>query len=156
MNMQLHSTGASFVAAKEKNNPRDLVAKIIEKMESAERSEQFEAFRTMLAKRSDEYQRAVDWYFFVNMHDYMTTNRNRRRDPIERAEALAEKHDRVKSIVAQIVLLDLTMPNGMALRDCTFAECAKFGGFFAKIAKKGKPKQIVGKVMTEEQLQALR
>lgn len=56
---------------------------------------------------------------------------------------------------AQIILLDLTMPNGKALRDCTGADCSKFGGWFSAIAEKVGSKQRVGNVLSEQQVRAL-
>lgn len=155
MNLQLHSTGASFVAAKEKHNPRDLVVDVIGKMPSADRKEQFEAFRELLAKRRDEYQRSVDWYFFVNMHDYMTSNRNRHQDPVERTESRAQKQERVEAVIAQIELLDLTMPNGKAMRDCTGADMARFGNRYQRIAERVGKGKLVGSVLNEEQVRKI-
>lgn len=40
-------------------------------------------------------------------------------------------------------------------REATFAEVRKEGGLFVKIGKLGKPSQVVGKVLTEAQLQKL-
>jgi nitrogen fixation/metabolism regulation signal transduction histidine kinase len=48
-------------------------------------------------------------------------------------------------------ILDFPMPNGKQLRHCTFGEVAAFGERFAKIAKLGKPDQIVGDVITAKQ-----
>jgi hypothetical protein len=56
-----------------------------------------------------------------------------------------------------VVLLDLVLPgSGKKLRDATFAECAKVGGWYAKVAKMGGPRQIVGRVLSEEKLQAVK
>jgi hypothetical protein len=57
--------------------------------------------------------------------------------------------------VAAIVLLDLMMPNQRALRDCTGAECAGFGGWFAAIARRVASDEFVGDVLDEAQLQHL-
>lgn len=56
---------------------------------------------------------------------------------------------------ANIMLLDLTMANGKALRNCTGAECVKFGGWFSAIAAKVGRKQLVGNALSEEQLRSL-
>lgn len=154
MNMELHSTGASFVAAKEDNNPRDFVVEVIKKAPDATRKEQFEEFRALLADNSDEYQRAVDWYFFVNMHDYMTSNRSRP-DPVQRAEARQQQSEVVERIKAQIIMLDLTMPNGKAMKDCTGAEMARFGNRYQQIAEKVGKAKTVGSVLNEDQVKAI-
>lgn len=155
MNMELHSTGASFIAHTTENNPRDLIIELVRENPSADRKTLFEKFRDLI-RGEDDYQRAVDWYFFVNMHDYLVTNRNKRQVAPRDAARERQQIDEIKQRVVNMVLLDLVLPNGKRLRECTFAEVAKAGGWFAKIAKKGKPNQIVGKVLTEEQLRAIK
>lgn len=154
MNMELHSTGASFVAAKEENNPRDLVAAVVKKQPQGTRKELFEEFLALLQDAPEAYQRAVDFYFFVNMHDYMTSNRSRP-DSLRKADAIAQLAERVEAIKAQIVMLDLTMPNGKAMKDCTGAEMAKFGNRFQKIAERVGKAKTVGSVFSEEQVKEI-
>lgn len=157
MNMELHAKGASFIATKTADNPRDLVAIAIEAMPEAEVKKQFSQFRKLLEERSDEYQSAVDWYFFVNMRDYMVNPRNRmaRPDPVQRAEARVEQRDRIESIKAQIIMLDLTMPNGKQMRDCTGQEMSTFGNCFQKIAEKVGKTKTVGSVLNEDQVRSI-
>jgi len=157
MNLELHSTGASFVAGKSAHNPRDLVVTVLEKYPDADREEQFREFRNLLDKRADAFQRAVDWYFFLNMSTYMTTNSNGREspDPMQRAEAKARQQEMVENIKAQIVMLDLTMPNGKPMKDCTGAEMAKFGNRYQRIAAKVGKANTVGSVLNEDQVKAI-
>lgn len=154
MNMELHSTGASFIAGKSEHNPRDLVIEAIQMMPNAGRKEMFDKFRALLADAGDEYHRAVEWYFFVNMHDYLTTSRNHR-DPIERAQDKAKQTEIVEIIKAQIIMLDLTMPNGKPMRDCTGAEMAKFGNRYQKIAERVGKAKTVGSVLNEDQVKTI-
>jgi hypothetical protein len=52
---------------------------------------------------------------------------------------------------------DFRMESGMPLFGYwTFAECAKARGWFATLAKMGKPTQIVGKVLSEADLHKVR
>ena len=44
------------------------------------------------------------------------------------------------------------MLNGKELRHCTFAEVATFGDRYAKLAGMGEPAQMVGRVLSEEQI----
>lgn len=66
------------------------------------------------------------------------------------AEVVAATVERIKAIV----LLDLVQPNGKKLRDCTGADIrafeAQMPSWFKAIAAKVKPDQIVGKVLTED------
>jgi hypothetical protein len=50
-----------------------------------------------------------------------------------------------------LIVLDLMMPNGEAIRDCSFGYMTKLGGAAARIGAMGKPNQIIGKVITEKQ-----
>jgi hypothetical protein len=56
---------------------------------------------------------------------------------------------------AKIILLDLMMPNGKALRDCTGIDCRKFGGWFGRIADKVGRKKV-GDVLSEKEIRNLR
>lgn len=155
MNMNLHATGASFIAQEKEDNPRDIVVNLLKQYPSLDRTSLFSKFREEL-KGYDDYQRKVDWYFFVNMHDYLTGSRKGATlsDRISNREEAQRRAATIKQKVVEVILLDLMLPNGKSLRDCTFADCAKAGGFFAKIANKGKPRQVVGDVLSEEQLRA--
>jgi hypothetical protein len=146
--------GASFVAKRTTANPRQIVVRLVESRKGATKDELFEEFREELDADPD-MRRAVEWYFFVNMYEYQVTSRNSRKPVLAPKQNRQEQIEALKSRVVQVVLLDLKLPTGKLLRESTFAECARAGGFFAKIAKKGQPKQIVGKVLTEEQLRGM-
>lgn len=63
-----------------------------------------------------------------------------------------------KKILAEksgIILMNLPMPNGKLLRDCTGAECIRFGGWMADVGKALKPNQKVGARLTETDLHNL-
>lgn len=62
----------------------------------------------------------------------------------------------MKAKLRDVILLDLILPNGKALRDATGAECAKAGGFFADVAKAIKPSQVVDRHLSEGDLQNIR
>lgn len=151
MNMELHAKGASFIATQTADNPRDLVIDAIKMIPDGEVKEQFERFRTLLGECGDDYQRAVDWYFFVNMRDYLVNTRNRRQpDPMQQAQAKAEQRALTEAFKAQIMMLDLKMPNGKAMRDCTGAEMAKFGNRYQKIGERVGKAKLVGAVLDED------
>lgn len=157
MNMALHATGASFIATATEDNPRDLVVELVKKQPDADRKTLFEVFCGEIEiDITNGYQRAVAWYFFVNMYDYLVTSRNQRRaDPVQRSEARVAQRDAVERIKAQIVMLDLTMPNGKQMRECTGAEMAKFGNRYQKIAERVGKAKLVGAVLDEEQVRAI-
>ena len=153
MHTELKATGASFISGKDDHNPRDLVIESIEQLPDGNRKDVFEHFRAALREMGGEYQRAVDWYFFVNMHDYLTTNRNRQKPPSQQAKAEMRQAALVESIKNQ--MLDLPMPNGKEMRACTGAEMAKFGNRYQKIAERVGKNKFVGHVLTEDQVRAI-
>lgn len=65
------------------------------------------------------------------------------RDRLGRAAALAAK-------VRNVVMLDLDMPNGKKLRDCTGGELVKLGGRYQKLGEATGLRRHVGKVHSEE------
>jgi hypothetical protein len=64
----------------------------------------------------------------------------------KRDQNLAEH---ARSIFTQLML------NGKELRHCTFAEVATFGERYAKLATMGELDQIVGQVLSREQVRAV-
>jgi hypothetical protein len=56
---------------------------------------------------------------------------------------------------AKLILLDLLMPNGKALRDCTGTDCRKFGGWFSRIADRVGSKKV-GDVLSEKEVRGRR
>lgn len=74
----------------------------------------------------------------------------------ERQERITAESANVAKQIRAVVLLDLTLPSGKSLRESTFKECARAGGWFARVAKLGKPSQIVGEIISEDRLRALK
>jgi hypothetical protein len=142
------------VSKGEDANPRALIVKIIEDNPDMDKKELFEIFRVELLDEPGG-QRAVEWYFFVNMYEYATTSRNRKLGPVDRAEAHQRKAEAIEKGIAQIMLLDLDMPNGKAMKDCTGAEMARFGSRFQKIADRVGKAKTVGAVLSEDQVKAI-
>lgn len=56
---------------------------------------------------------------------------------------------------ARLLLMDLLMPNGKTLSECTGRDCQRFGGWLKKISTRVKPRQKVGDVLTETDLQSM-
>ncbi|MCX5495412.1 hypothetical protein OSH11_11900 [Kaistia dalseonensis] len=78
--------------------------------------------------------------------------RNREETAARTAAVIAE----VRANIRSVILLDLVLPNGKALRDCTGAECIKAGGFFEAVGKSIKGSQVVDKHLTEADLQNIK
>lgn len=71
----------------------------------------------------------------------------------KRVAAINEISRTMKRKMQEVCIMDLILPSGKTVRDSTFAECKKAGGFLGFLATKGKPSQIVGKVFNDEQVQ---
>jgi hypothetical protein len=55
---------------------------------------------------------------------------------------------------SRAIILDFLMPNGKAMRECTFGYVREIGGRFAAIGALRKARQVIGDVLTDEQAQA--
>ncbi len=71
------------------------------------------------------------------------------------ADAACDHAEKVKAIKEQIMLLNLEMPNGKKLSDCTGRECDRFGGWFKTLAKKVGATKRVGDIFDETKLRAV-
>lgn len=85
--------------------------------------------------------------------------RTREQQPDERlqervvqAKANVTEHVRAE---AEKILLDLEMPNGKPLRDCTGDDCRHFGGWYQRLAERVEADKLVGNVLSEQQVQEL-
>jgi hypothetical protein len=108
--------------------------------------------------RQDHLNAVLD-YSFHNYWSQLDDSERKTKAKEARTSADAQRKERivaegkeVASAVSNIVLMNLELPNGKALKDSTFSECAKAGGFFSKVAKMGKPNASVGKSMDEAAL----
>lgn len=145
-------------------NPRDLLKRIIDDNPGADEKTLLSILNGRL--RGEEGEALLDSvveYWFAN--NYRSIIHQPRRSPAHTAAAVLERaqlteviKEKVKHRIhreANLILMDLVLPNGKQLRDATFADCIAAGGFFSKVGQHGKPNQIVGKVFTEEQLRCL-
>jgi hypothetical protein len=75
-----------------------------------------------------------------------------------REKTAAELTHRVEKAIetkAQIILLDLVMPNGKTLRESNRTDCKQAGGWYMKLADRLKGKQTVGDVWQEADVRKL-
>src|SRR4029077_7066155 len=127
--------GAAFIAQSSQANPRELVVKINKDYPKLNSRQKFEKFREAIEDRED-YQLAVDWYFFINALQYITTARNVKpgngqRNKRMTVEEQSQEVERLKTnIVRRVLTLDFVMPNGKRFRDWTFSEVGRLGREF--------------------------
>lgn len=145
-----------------RNTVRELVAEVIEEHPKGNERQWRKAFRDAV-QNDDEYFTAVcDYAFDAAM---VARQRQSERQPPsaqqkaeaaqQRANEAAEHAKLVGSIREQIILLNLEMPNGKRMRNCTGDEMARFGAGYTKIARKvGKTKRV-GEVLNEAEVRKL-
>lgn len=172
MHVDVSQTGAAAIRRSAVKSPLQLLISIAEADPTAGRERLFrtwlkqmmEADGADIALDEDGFLYACLRYTFTNHYATIEADARKaelqkqyQRTPVQRAQEQQKTQAKVASLVKEIqsvVLMDLILPSGKRLGDATFAECAKAGGWYIKIAKKGKPGQIVGKVLQESDLRA--
>lgn len=144
------------------NSVKELCAKLIEQHPKAQNDEALliKLFKEA-AREDDEYlEAAIDHAVHNTFNSLRKAKQRAQSQPAARAQRAAREQVTatvVESIKNQIFRMNITLPlTGKMLRDSTFRDCAKTGGWFAKVATKGQPNQIVGNVLTEGQLRAIK
>lgn len=140
-------------------NPRDLLKGIRADNPRADKPRLLSLFEDKVMASTPAYLSAIIEYWFSNNYASLVE-----RSSAARAEGVAQRERiegnmrlGVKAAIKReaMILLSTMLPNGKALRDTTFGECAKMGGVLSRIATKGKPKQIVGTVLSDAELRGL-
>lgn len=152
--------GASAVARRETVSVQKIVADLVAANPGVERKRLFELFQELVGE-DEAAQRAANHYTFTNFYDRVTAPVRPPQSMAERVAAFQEREKRKEAIKAEVVgrllRMEWIVPStGKRLMESTFGELAKLGGWFLKVSKRGKPNQIVGKVLTEADLQAIK
>ena len=162
MHAEYVRTGAAAGRRASTKNPLEVLCRLRDGDPIASLDYQFAKW-TKAVERDSECHKAVMLYAFRNYWSALDKDAAKSRGTAqERAEAAAGREanlsagvEKIKEQIKTIVLLELILPNGKALRDCTGKECAEAGGLFAKIASKVKPTEIVGVVLSEAEVRKL-
>lgn len=163
MTLELGVYGAK-VQSWRKVNPRDLLKGLIEKHP---RLSQDRLLILLKEAATEDHVESMIEYWFANNYRSLISEITRpppaTREDLDAKQALEDSHisaavtamkDRIRE-EAQVMLLDMVLPNGKRLRECTFGYVAKLGGCLARIGAKGKTNQMVGKVLSEAQVAKL-
>lgn len=156
MHIEPSRTGAAATRRRSKKNPMEVLVGLVEADPTADQDRLFGQWWKKI-RGDDEQIEAVARHSFTNM---LTAIERGSRKPKQRTAEDMEQERRaigaLVNLVKNVVLMDIVLPNGKKLRDCTFAECSAAGGWFKLVATKGKPSELVGKVLSEEQLRLVR
>jgi hypothetical protein len=116
----------------------------------------------MLAERIEEDRHLLLDASRLLVHQIVAVTETRKHQrkaasaPVRAARRVADQAE-AKAIAAkarQTIMLDLLMPNGVAMRYCSGTQMAGFGKVYAKIAEKAGD-AMVGEVMVESEVKAL-
>lgn len=141
-----------MLAKTEPSTARDIVADLVKHSPAVARNELFEAFQGKISSQPS-LRRSVEWYFFIQMYTEIVAPSKRPTVPNSVGER--EINTMKDAIKSKIVLLDLLMPNGKPLRNCTGAEAATFGNRFKVVADRVGKTKLVGAVLNEADLQKI-
>lgn len=145
--------GAVHLSRKIAANPRQILVDVVEANEGLPRDRLFDLWMEEI-KGDQDMARAVAWYFFINMYSSMTDLRTN--GHAKKGGAALPTVAEIVEKARKIVLMDLLLPTGKTIKDSTFADLEKCGGWLTRVSKLGKPHQVVGKTITEEQLRKAR
>jgi hypothetical protein len=121
-------------------------------------------FNEALQEDGEDYIETIIEYWFANNYHSLVVPRLAVQDERRAAYngAVENIREQLKKRInegAAIVLLNMTMPNGKRLADCTGSECIvlrrDIGGWLGRVARRVKPDETVGATLSEQQLQAL-
>jgi hypothetical protein len=154
-------------------NPRELMRKIIDEHPpgaegpTAQDEQQWrQLFWEEVQESRLHLRAAIEWFAQAAINAIVEAKSRRSDQQVarqsEREAATTQAAQAIKQTIrehiekeAQILLLDLLMPNGKTLARCTGAECRTFGGWLAKIANKVPAKKLVGDVLNETEVRKL-
>lgn len=154
--LPIGTTGAKRQSQK-KASPRSLLRGIIDGSPRDSESAIRNKFTDAIRDDEDMIDTIIEYWFANNYHRIVT--------PDERSQAREEKAklrikerssymeattpaaiDIIKLRAERMVFLNMVMPNGKLLAECTFKECSSFGSKFMALSAVGKPNERVGKL----------
>lgn len=140
-----------------KANPRDVLRRLIEENPGHDEVALEKLCWSTIKDDPDspDLLRTIFSYWFANNWRSLVDERY---TPAQRQEMAQEKAAKREVVVAKVAakmverIMDMAMPNGKSMSECTFGYVGKLGGGFTRIAKLGKPNQIIGKVLDETKI----
>jgi hypothetical protein len=126
-----HSVQGAKHQSFERDNPRELLRRIVGAHPKADEEELFELFKTGVENGDADYLNVILKYWFTNNYNSLLKR--------ARHASSAERRAQTDAIKSQIIgrLLDLVMPNGKTLSQCTGADCRRLGGAFSNARRQG-------------------
>lgn len=150
-----------------KSSPRGALMELINENPSASEDRVLKLFAERVKEGSDEdyISPIIEYWFAHNYPSLMKGARPPALRVVAREAAVAKDAEIQEKVIfrikeeARMILLDMVLPNGKALRDCTGRECErlgnKVGAWLGKVAGKIKPNETVGDVLDEAAVRKL-
>lgn len=140
------------------HNPRELIKDAVQSRPRASEAEIRDVVLEIV-KNEEEYFLPIFDYWFANNYRSFFIDELEDTSPIPPSLKPMRKSNQptraeIDSAKEELrpILMDHLLSNGKLLRNSTFKECEKEGGWLKEISKYGKPSEVVGKQLTEENL----
>jgi len=137
-------------------DPRPLLRRIIDQHPRADESVWREEFWREVESDPDHLRAIVEYWLDNNI--LALTRQRSTRPTAERSEAARPVVEKIRERVSHEVrtaFLMLVMPNGKELGECTGADCKKFGGWCAQLARAVPANKTVAAVLSEKQVASM-
>jgi hypothetical protein len=150
-------------------NPRKLLQDIIEANPNGPETLWRKLFWERVESDDDQIQAIVAYWLdnhvrYIQDHGPDTKQETAKKGPA--AQAAEQKTETVKENVkstlrehivreARVILLEIMMPNGKKLAQCTGADCKNFGGWLTAVATKVPAKKKVADILSEAEVRKL-
>lgn len=151
-------TGSAAVSRVAQKNPMEVLISLIEDDPTADADRLFGQWLKQVREDEDLLLPALR-HTFTNMLSCLDRDRRRQKPralatsrQVERAETV----ERAKNIIVSHIFMNMALPGGKLLRDARFKDCAAAGGWFSRVAKMGKPDEVVGRTISEEDLRGIK
>lgn len=172
MHFDISQTGAASIRRLGVRSPMQLLVTLIESDPTADRDRLFRKWVHQMIEEdgtpnyvfeADGYIWSVLRYTFTNLLSSLDREKPKRNHPQPKSidEKIKEKEETqaavesLKQKIENVVFLNFVLSNGKRLKECTGTECIREGGWFMAIGKQV-GKRLVGDVLSEEQVKALR
>ena len=152
-NVEYHGVTGAKRATWRSVNPRELLRRIIDGKPKADEAKWRESFWKEIEDDKDYLQAIVEYWLDNNLRSLSDPKLARRTHGLQK-QAISS----VKATVAQRIrttLLELKMPNGKTLGNCTGMECAKFGGWLTEVGNVVPASTKVADHLSEDEVRKL-
>ena len=143
-------------------NPRDLLKQLVERHPNWNKERLLREFTDNVVDNRKYMDAIIEYWFANNYHSLVERPPQPSAHKARKERSVGALTMEIEAAVerkAEIKLLEMIMPNGKPLRDCTGGECiklsSKIGGWLLRISKRVSKNQTVGEALNETQVREL-